>query len=102
MDAVPSGLPIESEFEEDPAVDSSHSAHDARFVHHDMAPALEVDLELTPNSITRLLSKYSLDASSIVGPDIISPKGSLAGFREGHALDAFRVKYHSAKAVIVM
>ncbi|GMH19883.1 hypothetical protein Nepgr_021724 [Nepenthes gracilis] len=107
MDVVSFGLPTVAEFEDDPAVDSSHSPHDALYLHHVKAPALEVDLDLTPNSITRLSSKYSLDATSLVGPDTITPRGSLADFREGQALDAprvepFQTSYRSAKDVIAM
>ncbi|GMH07498.1 hypothetical protein Nepgr_009338 [Nepenthes gracilis] len=76
MDVVSSGLPTEDEFEDDPAVDSSHSPHDAHYVHHDKAPALELDLDLTPNSITHLSSKYSLDAAVLEGLNTITPKGS--------------------------
>ncbi|GMH19868.1 hypothetical protein Nepgr_021709 [Nepenthes gracilis] len=107
MDAVSFGFPTVAEFEDDPVVDSSHSPHDALNVHHVKAPALEVDLDLTPNSITRLSSKYSLDVASHVGPDTITPRGSLADFREGRALDAprvesFQTSYRSAKDVIAM
>ncbi|GMH13004.1 hypothetical protein Nepgr_014845 [Nepenthes gracilis] len=56
MEAVSFSLPIEAESKEDPAVVSAHSPHDAQFAHHDMAPALDADLDLTPNSITRLSS----------------------------------------------
>ncbi|GMH19228.1 hypothetical protein Nepgr_021069 [Nepenthes gracilis] len=78
-DVVSSGLLIEAMSEED---------HVARYGHHDMAPDLVADLDLTPDSITCLSSKYSLDASSNVGHDTISPEDSLANVREGQDLDA--------------
>ncbi|GMH00976.1 hypothetical protein Nepgr_002815 [Nepenthes gracilis] len=81
-DAVSSGLPTEAEVEDDPAVDSSYSPHDALYVHHVKAQALDVNLGLTPNSIT-LSSKYSLDAAGLVGHDTISPRSLLAAVREG-------------------
>ncbi|GMH11746.1 hypothetical protein Nepgr_013587 [Nepenthes gracilis] len=83
------------------------SPHDAHYAHHVKAPALEVDLDLTPNSITHLSSKYSLDAAGLVGPDTITPRGSLADVREGRALDAprvesFQTSYRSAKDMIAI
>ncbi|GMH07478.1 hypothetical protein Nepgr_009318 [Nepenthes gracilis] len=90
MDAVSSGLPTEAEFEDDPAVDSSHSPRDAHYVHHDKAPALEVDLDLTPNSITRLSSKYSLAAAGLERPDTITPSGSSGRRSRGPGTDCFQ------------
>ncbi|GMH01048.1 hypothetical protein Nepgr_002887 [Nepenthes gracilis] len=75
---VSSGLPTEAVSEDDPDVVPAHILHEARSGRHDMAPALVADLDLTPNSITRLSNKYAMDASSNVGHDIISPGGSLA------------------------
>ncbi|GMH02206.1 hypothetical protein Nepgr_004045 [Nepenthes gracilis] len=75
LDAVPSSLPPELEFVEDPAVDSSHSPHDAQFVHHDLAPSLEVDLDITPNSISHL----STTSDVVAGIAGITGK-RLAGF----------------------
>ncbi|GMH06251.1 hypothetical protein Nepgr_008091 [Nepenthes gracilis] len=77
-DVASSGLPIVVESADDPAVVSAHSHHDAWSGHHDMDPALVDDPDLTPNSITLLSSKYSLDASSNLRHDTISPEGSSA------------------------
>ncbi|GMH21330.1 hypothetical protein Nepgr_023172 [Nepenthes gracilis] len=102
MDVVCSGLPTVAESVDDPAAVSAYSLHDAQFGHHDMAPVLVDDLDLTPNSITRLSSKYSLDTLSNVEHDTISLEGSLAGVCEGRALDASRVKFHRAIDVTAM
>ncbi|GMH21367.1 hypothetical protein Nepgr_023209 [Nepenthes gracilis] len=102
MDVVPSRLPTEALFEVDLAVVSAHILHDTRYGRHDMASALEDNLDLTPNSIIRLSSKYSLDASINVGNDTISPGGSLADVCVGQALDASKVKFYCAIGVIAM
>ncbi|GMH19244.1 hypothetical protein Nepgr_021085 [Nepenthes gracilis] len=102
MDVDSSGLPIAAEYVDDPAVVSGHCHHDAWSGHQDMILALVDDLELTPNSITRISSKYSLDALRNLGHDPISPGGSSADDSEGRALEVFRVKFHRAIDVIAM
>ncbi|GMH14552.1 hypothetical protein Nepgr_016393 [Nepenthes gracilis] len=52
--------------------------------------AVGVDLDLIPNSITRLSSKYSLDDSIYAEPILVCPRGSLDGGWEGLAQDAPR------------
>ncbi|GMH06114.1 hypothetical protein Nepgr_007954 [Nepenthes gracilis] len=50
-----------------------------------------VDLDLTPSSIMRLSSKYSLDDSIHVEPASVSPRGSLDGDLQGGAQEALQV-----------
>ncbi|GMH14652.1 hypothetical protein Nepgr_016493 [Nepenthes gracilis] len=94
------GISVAGDFElgVESAVAASHSPQDGQFIHHDSAPDLEVDLDLTPNSISHLSSKYSLDSSCIVALYVsvqvelvsVSLGDSLDGGREGWAQDVPR------------
>ncbi|GMH31681.1 hypothetical protein Nepgr_033525 [Nepenthes gracilis] len=70
LDAIPSSVPTDSKLGDEPAVSAYHSPQDGQFIHHDSAPALVVDLDLTPNSISHLSSKYSW-ILHVCGPGMI-------------------------------
>ncbi|GMH14622.1 hypothetical protein Nepgr_016463 [Nepenthes gracilis] len=86
LDASSIGVPTEAKMDDTPAVGSTLSSHAAPADHH----AIGVDLDLTPNSMTQLLSKYSLDDLVHVEPISVSPRGSLHGGWEDWAQDAPR------------
>ncbi|GMH24168.1 hypothetical protein Nepgr_026011 [Nepenthes gracilis] len=95
VDLVPPCLPPEQGSVVDTAVEPSISPLDAQVSHHDLSTAIKVDLNNTPNSISRLSRKYSLDTSSIMGFDSSSPSDSLPDIRVGQTPVVSRVKYYS-------
>ncbi|GMH25246.1 hypothetical protein Nepgr_027089 [Nepenthes gracilis] len=101
VDFVPSCLPPEPGFVRDHAVDSPLSPLDVPVIHHDLTP-LEVDLDNTPNSISCITIKYSLDTSSNIGPESISLRGSLADSPVGQHPVVPGVKFYKAMDVTAM
>ncbi|GMH29449.1 hypothetical protein Nepgr_031292 [Nepenthes gracilis] len=96
LDSVPSSLPLEPEFARGQAV-SPPSPLDVPIIHHDLTP-LDVDPDSTPNTISRITMKYSLNTSNNLGHESSSPKEMSAASPLGKHLDIPKVKYIAMEA----